>query len=128
AFNNEYGRPNICGYFRSYEDNAAGANRIERRGYHKPIMIAGGYGNIKAEHVEKKPFAAGCQRIVLGGPAMLIGLGGGAVSSMTTGASTGDLDFASVPRQNPEMERRCLEVIDRCWAMADQNPIEFIHD
>src|SRR5690606_18347110 len=91
-------------------------------------MIAGGYGNIKAEHVEKKPFAAGCQLIVLGGPAMLIGLGGGAASSMTSGASTEDLDFASVQRQNPEMERRCQEVIDRCWAMADQNPIEFIHD
>ncbi len=128
AFNNEYGRPNICGYFRSFEENANGANGIERRGYHKPIMIAGGYGNIKAEHIEKKPFAAGCQLIVLGGPAMLIGLGGGAASSMTSGASSEDLDFASVQRQNPEIERRCQEVIDRCWALADKNPIEFIHD
>ena len=118
AFNNEFGRPNICGYFRSFEENANGANGIERRGYHKPIMIAGGYGNIKAEHVEKKPFAAGCQLIVLGGPAMLIGLGGGAASSMTSGASSEDLDFASVQRQNPEIERRCQEVIDRCWALA----------
>ncbi len=129
AFNNEYGRPNICGYFRTYEDFAPGPNGItERRGYHKPIMIAGGYGNIKAEHVEKKPFAAGCQLIVLGGPAMLIGLGGGAASSMASGASSEDLDFASVQRQNPEIERRCQEVIDRCWALADNNPIEFIHD
>ncbi|HET8710371.1 MAG TPA: phosphoribosylformylglycinamidine synthase, partial [Spongiibacteraceae bacterium] len=123
AFNNEYGRPNICGYFRSFEENANGANGIERRGYHKPIMIAGGYGNIKAEHIEKKPFAAGCQLIVLGGPAMLIGLGGGAASSMTSGASSEDLDFASVQRQNPEIERRCQEVIDRCWALGDKNPI-----
>ena len=128
AFNNEYGRPNICGYFRSFEENANGANGIERRGYHKPIMIAGGYGNIKAEHIEKKPFAAGCQLIVLGGPAMLIGLGGGAASSMTSGASSEDLDFASVQRQNPEIERRCQEVIDRCWALGAKNPIEFIHD
>jgi phosphoribosylformylglycinamidine synthase len=128
AFNNEYGRPNICGYFRSFEENANGANGIERRGYHKPIMIAGGYGNIKAEHIEKKPFAAGCHLIVLGGPAMLIGLGGGAASSMTSGASSEDLDFASVQRQNPEIERRCQEVIDRCWAFGEKNPIEFIHD
>jgi len=129
AFNNEYGRPNICGYFRTYEDFAPGPNGItERRGYHKPIMIAGGYGNIKAEHIEKKPFAAGCQLIVLGGPAMLIGLGGGAASSMASGASSEDLDFASVQRQNPEIERRCQEVIDRCWALAEINPIEFIHD
>jgi len=128
AFNNEFGRPNICGYFRSYEEHANGANGIERRGYHKPIMLAGGYGNIKAEHVEKKPFAAGCQLIVLGGPAMLIGLGGGAASSMASGTSSEDLDFASVQRQNPEIERRCQEVIDRCWAYGDKNPIEFIHD
>ncbi len=128
AFNNEFGRPNICGYFRSYEEHANGVNGIERRGYHKPIMIAGGYGNIKAEHVEKKPFASGCQLIVLGGPAMLIGLGGGAASSMASGSSTEDLDFASVQRQNPEIERRCQEVIDRCWAHGAANPIEFIHD
>ncbi len=128
AFNNEFGRPNLCGYFRSFEEDAVGANGVERRGYHKPIMIAGGYGNIKAEHVDKKPFATGCQLIALGGPAMLIGLGGGAASSMASGASSEDLDFASVQRQNPEMERRCQEVIDRCWAQGANNPIEFIHD
>jgi len=128
AFNNEYGRPNLCGYFRSFEETAEGANGLERRGYHKPIMIAGGYGNIKAEHVRKEPFPAGCQLIVLGGPAMLIGLGGGAASSMASGSSSEDLDFASVQRQNPEIERRCQEVIDRCWALGENNPIAFIHD
>jgi phosphoribosylformylglycinamidine synthase len=128
AFNNEFGRPNLCGYFRSFEENALGANGEERRGYHKPIMIAGGYGNIKAEHVLKTEFPAGYKLIALGGPAMLIGLGGGAASSMSSGASTEDLDFASVQRQNPEMERRCQEVIDRCWAMGESNPIAFIHD
>jgi len=124
AFNNEFGRPNICGYFRTFEENFDG----ERRGYHKPIMLAGGYGNIKAEHIEKPPFAAGSQLVVLGGPAMLIGLGGGAASSMTSGASSEDLDFASVQRQNPEIERRCQEVIDACWQLGDKNPIAFIHD
>ncbi len=128
AFNNEFGRPNLCGYFRSFEENALGANGEERRGYHKPIMIAGGYGNVKAEHVLKTEFPAGYKLIALGGPAMLIGLGGGAASSMSSGASTEDLDFASVQRQNPEMERRCQEVIDRCWAMGESNPIAFIHD
>jgi phosphoribosylformylglycinamidine synthase len=129
AFNNEFGRPNICGYFRTFEDNFGG----ERRGYHKPIMLAGGYGNIKSEHVDKPPFSAGAKLIVLGGPAMLIGLGGGAASSMTSGSSSEDLDFASVQRQNPEIERRCQEVIDQCWQLSsgdkgDQNPIAFIHD
>jgi len=124
AFNNEFGRPNLCGYFRTFEADVAG----ERRGYHKPIMLAGGYGNIKAEHVNKTTLSAGAQLIVLGGPAMLIGLGGGAASSMTAGASSADLDFASVQRQNPEMQRRCQEVIDRCWALAADNPIAFIHD
>jgi phosphoribosylformylglycinamidine synthase len=124
AFNNEYGRPNICGYFRSFEADFDG----ERRGYHKPIMLAGGYGNIKAEHVDKPTFAPGTQLIVLGGPAMLIGLGGGAASSMSAGASSEDLDFASVQRQNPEIERRCQEVIDQCWQLAEHNPIAFIHD
>ncbi|MBW2939511.1 phosphoribosylformylglycinamidine synthase [Zhongshania aquimaris] len=128
AFNNEFGRPNLCGYFRSFEENAVGAAGKERRGYHKPIMIAGGYGNIKEEHVLKTEFPAGHKLVALGGPAMLIGLGGGAASSMSSGASTEDLDFASVQRQNPEIERRCQEVIDRCWAMADNNPIAFIHD
>ena len=124
AFNNEFGRPNICGYFRTFEVDFAG----ERRGYHKPIMIAGGYGNIREDHVDKPEFESGAQLIVLGGPAMLIGLGGGAASSMTTGTSSADLDFASVQRQNPEIERRCQEVIDSCWQLGDVNPIAFIHD
>lgn len=128
AFNNEFGRPNLCGYFRSYEQLAAGALGDEVRGYHKPIMIAGGYGNIRAEHVDKEPFAVGSKLVVLGGPAMLIGLGGGAASSMASGASSADLDFASVQRQNPEIERRCQEVIDRCWQLGEDNPIAFIHD
>ncbi|ROS05184.1 phosphoribosylformylglycinamidine synthase [Sinobacterium caligoides] len=128
AFNNEFGRPNICGYFRTFEEQAAGAAGVEVRGYHKPIMLAGGYGNIRADHVDKPEFDAGCKLIVLGGPAMQIGLGGGAASSMTSGSSSEDLDFASVQRQNPEIERRCQEVIDRCWAYGDTNPIAFIHD
>lgn len=124
AFNNEFGRPNICGYFRTFEEDFDG----ERRGYHKPIMLAGGYGNIKTEHIEKPPFGAGTKLVVLGGPAMLIGLGGGAASSMASGSSSEDLDFASVQRQNPEIERRCQEVIDACWQQGDKNPIAFIHD
>ncbi|HBM82774.1 MAG TPA: phosphoribosylformylglycinamidine synthase, partial [Halieaceae bacterium] len=128
AFNNEFGRPNLCGYFRSFELDVPGVSGVERRGYHKPIMIAGGYGNIREEHVQKGDFAPGAQLIVLGGPAMLIGLGGGAASSMASGASAEDLDFASVQRQNPEMERRCQEVIDRCWQLGAENPIAFIHD
>jgi len=129
AFNNEFGRPNLCGYFRSFELETPALNSgTEMRGYHKPIMIAGGYGNIRAEHVEKGDFDVGAKLIVLGGPAMLIGLGGGAASSMASGASHEDLDFASVQRQNPEMERRCQEVIDRCWQLGQGNPIAFIHD
>lgn len=128
AFNNEFGRPNLCGYFRTYEQSAIGANGEEVRGYHKPIMIAGGLGNIKEEHVDQHEFPAGSKLVVLGGPAMLIGLGGGAASSMASGSSSEQLDFASVQRQNPEIERRCQEVIDRCWAMGEQNPIAFIHD
>ena len=124
AFNNEFGRPNLGGYFRTFE--VATSEGV--RGYHKPIMIAGGFGNIKVEHVDKPPFAAGAKLIVLGGPAMLIGLGGGAASSMASGASTEDLDFASVQRQNPEIQRRCQEVIDRCWERGSENPIAFIHD
>jgi len=124
AFNNEFGRPNICGYFRSFEENFDG----ERRGYHKPIMLAGGYGNIKEEHVDQHEFDAGTKLVVLGGPAMLIGLGGGAASSMASGSSSEDLDFASVQRQNPEIERRCQEVIDACWQQGENNPIAFIHD
>ena len=124
AFNNEFGRPNLCGYFRTFEMDYQG----DRRGYHKPIMIAGGYGNIRANHIDKPEFEPGCKLVVLGGPAMLIGLGGGAASSMTTGSSSEDLDFASVQRQNPEMQRRCQEAIDSCWALGEQNPIAFIHD
>jgi phosphoribosylformylglycinamidine synthase len=128
AFNNEFGRPNICGYFRSFEMTAPGLQGTEVRGYHKPIMIAGGYGNIREEHVEKGEYQPGAKLIVLGGPAMLIGLGGGAASSMASGQSHEDLDFASVQRQNPEIERRCQEVIDRCWQLGEDNPIAFIHD
>ncbi|XOV90110.1 MAG: phosphoribosylformylglycinamidine synthase [Pseudomonadota bacterium] len=124
AFNNEFGRPNICGYFRTFEMTVAG----EVRGYHKPIMIAGGLGNIREQHVEQHPIDPGAVLIVLGGPAMLIGLGGGAASSMATGASDAELDFASVQRGNPEMEHRCQEVIDQCWQLGDANPIRFIHD
>ncbi|PCJ46443.1 MAG: phosphoribosylformylglycinamidine synthase [Gammaproteobacteria bacterium] len=128
AFNNEFGRPNIAGYFRTYEETEAMADENNLRGYHKPIMIAGGMGNIRDEHVQKGEIAPGHKLIVLGGPAMLIGLGGGAASSMTSGTSSEDLDFASVQRENPEMERRCQEVIDRCWALGSNNPIDFIHD
>ena len=124
AFNNEYGRPNLCGYFRTLEAELAG----QIRGYHKPIMLAGGYGNIREEHVQKGEILPGYQLVVLGGPAMLIGLGGGAASSMDSGASAEDLDFASVQRQNPEIERRCQEVIDACWQLGERNPIAFIHD
>jgi len=128
AFNNEFGRPNLAGVFRTYEQDALGRDGIERRGYHKPIMLAGGYGNIRDGHVQKGEIPVGGKLIVMGGPAMLIGLGGGAASSMASGASSADLDFASVQRGNPEMERRAQEVIDRCWAMGGDNPIRFIHD
>ncbi|MEJ2528539.1 MAG: phosphoribosylformylglycinamidine synthase [Gammaproteobacteria bacterium] len=128
SFNNEFGRPNLCGYFRTYEQEVPAANGRELRGYHKPIMLAGGVGNIRADHVQKKEFPAGTPLVVLGGPAMLIGLGGGAASSMASGTSAEDLDFASVQRSNPEMERRCQEVIDRCWEQGSDNPILFIHD
>ncbi|MCA1925341.1 MAG: phosphoribosylformylglycinamidine synthase [Thiobacillus sp.] len=124
AFNNEFGRPNLAGYFRTFEETVAG----ERRGYHKPIMLAGGVGSIRADHVHKKMLPAGTLLIQLGGPGMLIGLGGGAASSMDTGANAADLDFDSVQRGNPEMERRCQEVIDRCWQLGDDNPILSIHD
>jgi len=128
AFNNEFGRPNLLGYFRTFEQLVPSAAGEELRGYHKPIMLAGGLGNIRATHIEKKPFPAGTPLVVLGGPAMLIGLGGGAASSMASGTSAEDLDFASVQRANPEMERRCQEVIDSCWQRGDDNPILFIHD
>ena len=128
AFNNEFGRPNIAGYFRTFEERVPGTNGEEVRGYHKPIMLAGGYGNIREPHIEKLQLPVATPIVVLGGPAMLIGLGGGAASSMDSGASAEDLDFASVQRGNPEMERRCQEVIDGCWAEADNNPILSIHD
>lgn len=128
AFNNEFGRPALLGYFRTYEEKVNSHNGEELRGYHKPIMLAGGIGNIRPEHVQKGEFPAGSKLIVLGGPSMNIGLGGGAASSMTSGQSDADLDFASVQRDNPEMERRCQEVIDRCWQLGKDNPILFIHD
>ncbi|MBY6186124.1 phosphoribosylformylglycinamidine synthase [Marinobacter hydrocarbonoclasticus] len=128
AFNNEFGRPALNGYFRTYEQQVESFNGAEVRGYHKPIMLAGGFGNIREEHVQKGEIPVGAKLIVLGGPAMNIGLGGGAASSMASGQSSEDLDFASVQRDNPEIERRCQEVIDRCWQMGEQNPIAFIHD
>ncbi|MCM2971908.1 phosphoribosylformylglycinamidine synthase [Larsenimonas suaedae] len=128
AFNNEFGRPNLNGYFRTYEHDVISGNGVERRGYHKPIMLAGGYGNIRDGHVDKREIPVGAKLIVMGGPSMLIGLGGGAASSTASGQSSEDLDFASVQRENPEMERRVQEVIDRCWGMGDDNPIRFIHD
>jgi phosphoribosylformylglycinamidine synthase len=124
AYNNEFGRPNIAGYFRTFELEAAG----EIRGYHKPIMLAGGVGNISAKHSKKNLIPAGACLIQLGGPAMLIGLGGGAASSMDTGSNAENLDFDSVQRGNPELERRAQEVIDRCWQLGDKNPILSIHD
>ena len=124
AYNNEFGRPNIAGYFRTLEIEAAG----EMRGYHKPIMLAGGVGNISAQHAKKNPIPPGAALIQLGGPAMLIGLGGGAASSMDTGSNAENLDFDSVQRGNPELERRAQEVIDRCWQMGENNPILSIHD
>jgi phosphoribosylformylglycinamidine synthase len=128
AFNNEFGRPNIGGYFRVFEQRRREAGREVVRGYHKPIMIAGGLGNIRRTHVAKKDVVVGAPLVVLGGPAMLIGLGGGAASSVGSGQSAADLDFASVQRGNPEMQRRAQEVIDRCWALGDDNPILLIHD
>ena len=171
AFNNEFGRPNILGYFRTFEMavpakqsknealgiknkvddsedelkaengeiadsktsaflnlNSSLSSGTEVRGYHKPIMLAGGLGNIRSEHIEKSEVYQGDKLVVLGGPAMLIGLGGGAASSIDSGEGSEDLDFASVQRENPEMERRCQEVIDVCWSLGQENPISFIHD
>ncbi|MEK7695371.1 MAG: phosphoribosylformylglycinamidine synthase [Pseudomonadota bacterium] len=124
AFNNEFGRANLGGYFRVYEQNVGGTVR----GYHKPIMIAGGIGNIDGSHTHKDPLPAGTLLIQLGGPGMRIGMGGGAASSMATGTNTADLDFDSVQRGNPEMERRAQEVINACWQLGDENPILSIHD
>ena len=128
AFNNEFGRPGIGGYFRSFELTTAEQPAGEAWGYHKPIMIAGGLGNIRRAHVEKRATPPGSRVVVLGGPAMLIGLGGGAASSVTSGSSAAALDFASVQRGNPEMQRRAQEVIDACWAQGAANPILLIHD
>jgi phosphoribosylformylglycinamidine synthase len=128
AFNNEFGRPGICGYFRNFELAQPGATPGRVRGYHKPIMIAGGLGNVRRSHVHKHECPVGAKVVVLGGPSMLIGLGGGAASSVGAGVSTADLDFASVQRGNPEMQRRAQEVIDACWALGDANPILLIHD
>lgn len=124
AFNNEFGRPNLGGYFREYEQTVAGVVR----GYHKPIMIAGGIGAIEARQTHKIPFPAGTLLVQLGGPGMRIGMGGGAASSMATGANAADLDFDSVQRGNPEIERRAQEVINHCWTLGDANPILAIHD
>ena len=124
SFNNEFGRPALCGYFRTFEQEIGGACW----GYHKPIMIAGGMGSIREQHVDKLPLQPGAHIVVLGGPAMLIGLGGGAASSVGSGLGQEDLDYASVQRGNPEMQRRCQEVIDACWAMGEANPILSVHD
>jgi len=126
SYNNEFGRPALCGYFRTLEQTDPATGTI--RGYHKPIMLAGGYGMIRAAHIRKQTIPVDSSLIVLGGPAMLIGLGGGAASSMASGASAEDLDFASVQRDNAELQRRCQEVIDRCWALGADNPIQSIHD
>lgn len=129
AYNNEFGRPNIAGYFRTFELSAGDSQgNAEVRGYHKPIMLAGGVGNITDSHSFKDKIPAGAALIQLGGPAMLIGLGGSAASSMDTGANTENLDFDSVQRGNPELQRRAQEVIDRCWQMGYDNPIVSIHD
>nr|VFK29133.1 MAG: phosphoribosylformylglycinamidine synthase [Candidatus Kentron sp. MB] len=153
GFNNEFGRPALLGYFRTLEvsepDVGNGSNSKDRydvedgrdhahannahpnnhiRGYHKPIMVAGGLGNISGQQIDKQPLPAEAPVLVLGGPSLLIGLGGGAASSVASGAAKADLDFASVQRENPEMQRRCQEVIDRCWQMGKDNPILSIHD
>ena len=124
SFNNEFGRPGLHGYFRTFEHQAGSS----LRGYHKPIMIAGGLGNVRAPHVEKQSLPVGAKLIVLGGPAMKIGLGGGAASSLAGGAGAEELDFASVQRGNPEIQRRAQEVIDACWAMGENNPLLSVHD
>ncbi|MGO9804090.1 MAG: phosphoribosylformylglycinamidine synthase [Steroidobacteraceae bacterium] len=128
SFNNEFGRPAVCGYFRTFEQQIPGDSAARIRGYHKPIMIAGGLGNIRRPHVDKGVVPVGARLVVLGGPAMLIGLGGGAASSLGSGSSSADLDFASVQRGNPEIQRRAQEVIDHCWSLGKRNPIVLIHD
>src|SRR5262249_27818004 len=128
SFTNECGRPAICGYSRTFEQPAPDDPPQRTRGYHKPMMIAGGVGNVRPAHVEKAEVPVGAKLIVLGGPAMLIGLGGGAASSLGSGSSSADPDFASVQRGSPEMQRRAEEVIDRCWGLGERNPIALIHD
>ena len=128
AFSNEFGRPALCGYFRTYEQEIINGDTVELRGYHKPIMVAGGIGNILSDNIDKADIPDGAKIIVLGGPAMLIGLGGGAASSMASGEGEEELDFASVQRDNAEMQRRCQEVINQCWQLGRGNPIRSIHD
>ena len=130
AFNNEFGRPALAGYFRTFSESvpASEDGAKEVRGYHKPIMIAGGYGNVLPSFAKKSIIEPGAKIIVLGGPGMLIGLGGGAASSLVSGASSAELDFASVQRENAEMQRRCQQVIDACIGLEDGNPIQSIHD
>ncbi len=127
SFNNEFGRAGLCGYFRTFETHMKNVHGAVR-GYHKPIMIAGGLGNIRTQHIAKQDFPPGTKIIVIGGPAMLIGIGGGAASSATAGTRQAELDFASVQRSNPEMQRRCQELIDACCALGEHNPILSIHD
>ncbi len=126
SYNNEFGRPALNGFFRTYEQLNSESESI--LGFHKPIMLAGGIGSIRKQHIHKNEIPEKSKLIVLGGPAMLIGLGGGAASSVASGKSDAELDFASVQRDNPEIQRRCQEVIDRCWALGDSNPIISIHD
>ncbi|MEX0730634.1 MAG: phosphoribosylformylglycinamidine synthase [Aquisalimonadaceae bacterium] len=128
TYNNEFGRPGLTGYFRTFEQRVPGAEGAEVRGFHKPIMIAGGMGAIREGHVDKQTVPARARVIVLGGPAMLIGLGGGAASSVAGGTGDEELDFASVQRSNPEIQRRAQEVIDACWALGEDNPVRSIHD
>ncbi len=128
AFNNEFGRPCLAGFFRTFEQAVPGSQGREWRGYHKPIMLAGGLGTIRTCHIAKQDIPPGALIVVLGGPAMLIGLGGGAASSLASGEASEELDFASVQRANPEMQRRCQEVIERCRALGKANPILAIHD
>lgn len=127
-FNNEFGRPVLTGYFRTFEYQEDRLDPVRQYGYNKPIMLAGGLGTIREEHVQKKKLSVGAVLIVLGGPSMLIGLGGGAASSVSSGTQTHELDFASVQRSNPEMQRRCQQVIDACWSLGEDNPILSIHD
>ncbi|KAI8827495.1 PurM, N-terminal-like protein, partial [Chytridium lagenaria] len=128
AFNNEFGRPNICGYFRTFLEKVDTQDGPEWMGYHKPIMIAGGTGSVRPMHVFKKPIPSGSLLVVLGGPAMLIGLGGGAASSMAQGSSSAALDFASVQRDNAEIQRRAQMVLDACTSLGDENPLLSVHD